>query len=205
MDHTDFRLIHYIISANPTIPSEIHLQGAKTPRKPIPIPAKNRPANIISRFWAAVCKIPPRIKMTPATTTDHQPRPVFRDRISLLAVRRLNLSAIKEAGMEATNALTSSVYVVNGGENCLPEQERRYNETDVICVVGVVCCHTDSREEIRCFENVGDDTQIITEQSGAHAWINQLCPCSLRKTTHAAKQAQRKAYSFGGSIVSVCD
>lgn len=46
-----------------------YIQGVNSPSMPIPIPAKNRPANIASLFGAAVCKIPPMMKTTPATVT----------------------------------------------------------------------------------------------------------------------------------------
>lgn len=35
----------------------------------MPMPAKNRPASMVSLFWHAVWSTPPRMKMTPATTT----------------------------------------------------------------------------------------------------------------------------------------
>jgi len=85
------------------------LRGAKTPRNPIPIPAKNRPASIMPLFWHAVCSTPPIMNITPAVTTGMSA--VFRlsEHNDLLAVRRLNASAIKEAGIEATKALPFSL------------------------------------------------------------------------------------------------
>jgi hypothetical protein len=67
--HTDFRLVHWTISIVNSDGYQESLRGASTPRKPIPIPAKNRPASIVPRFWHAVCRTPPMMNITPAVTT----------------------------------------------------------------------------------------------------------------------------------------
>jgi hypothetical protein len=102
-----------------------------------------------------------------------------------------------------------STFPISPNPDCekvnLPKQKGGHDESHVIVVVCVICSHAYRPEEIGGFDDIGDDTQIITEQGGAHAELDQLGSDQKMKTTYAAKQAQRKAYSFGGSIVSVCN
>jgi len=73
--------------------------------------------------------------------------------------------------MEATKALSNQPKP-DDEEVHLPKQKGGHDESHVIVVVCVICSHAYSPEEIRCFDNIGDNTQIITEQGGAHATVS---------------------------------
>jgi hypothetical protein len=107
------------------------------------------------------------------------------------------------------NGSYESTFQISSNPDCKkgdpPKQERGHNESHIIVVVGFLRCHVYRPEEIGCCDDIGDNTQIITEQGGAHAEFDELGSDQEMEITYAAKQAQRKAYSFGGSIVSVCN
>ena len=95
---------------------------------------------------------------------------------------------MSEAGIEATKALIQSIPLLITEKDNAPEQERGHDETHIIIVVSRIRGHADGSKEIRCLDNIGNDTKIITKYGGAHT-----IPYQLASSVEIDADSRRKA------------